>query len=290
MPVFNGEKYLSEAITSVLKQTFVDFEFIIIDDGSSDNSLKILKHFQCQDERIILTSRPNCGITPTLNEGISLARGTFIARMDADDICLPDRFEKQINYLEKHPEIVALGGQAVLIDPHSRELVVLPVPTEHADIDKANYKAGAGIWHPTVMIRNNALKKVGGYRDKFEVTQDIDLWLRLAEIGNLANLNSIILKYRQNLLSIGYTKRQKQRTSAWQATSDAASRRGIAFSIPKPIDNAQAKPSSVFIKWGWWALSGGNIKTARIYAYKSILQTPFSMLTWRLVFCALRGR
>lgn len=289
MPVFNGEDYLAEAITSILEQTFTDFEFIIIDDGSTDDSLKILRKFKITDSRIVLISRPNRGITPTLNEGISLARGTFIARMDADDICLPDRFEKQVNYLKNNPHIVALGGQAVLIDPHSRELVVLSVPIEHADIDKANYKSGAGIWHPTVMMRRNALQKVKGYREKFLVTQDIDLWLRLAEIGNLANLSSVVLKYRQNLSSIGYTKRHKQRISAWQATSDAANRRGNPFNIPEPVDNAQKKSGSVFIKWGWWALSGGNIKTARIYAYKSILQSPFSLLAWKLFYCSLRG-
>src|SRR4051794_24772902 len=106
LAVYNGGRYLRAAVDSILTQTFTDFEFIIIDDGSTDGSLATLREFAQRDPRINLVSRPNKGLTVTLNEGIALARGEFLARMDADDIALPQRFEKQIAYLRDHPECV----------------------------------------------------------------------------------------------------------------------------------------------------------------------------------------
>jgi glycosyltransferase involved in cell wall biosynthesis len=129
MPVYNAERYVSEAIESVLSQTFKDFEFLILDDGSTDGSLAILKGHAERDPRIRLTSRPNKGLAPTLNELMDQARGEFVARMDADDVSLPERLERQADYLRKHPDCVIVGCHALVMDsdgdPH---LCLVPGP------------------------------------------------------------------------------------------------------------------------------------------------------------------
>ena len=117
MTVYNTERYVGEAVGSVLGQTFGDFEFVIVDDGSTDRSTTILKDFAARDPRIRLVSRPNTGIVAAANEGIGLARGRYLARMDSDDVCLPRRFETQVNYLEQHPECVLVGSRVTVVDP-----------------------------------------------------------------------------------------------------------------------------------------------------------------------------
>src|SRR3954468_5693657 len=114
LAVYNARRYLRQAIDSILAQTFTDFEFIIIDDGSTDDTLAILREYEKRDGRIRLISRPNKGLTTTLNEGLALARGEFLARMDGDDVALPTRFEKQVTYLRDHPECVLVGSRVLL--------------------------------------------------------------------------------------------------------------------------------------------------------------------------------
>src|SRR5436305_9543595 len=116
MPVYNAIRYIGVAVDSVLSQTFSDFEFIIVDDGSTDGSAEILREYAGRDPRIRLISRPNTGLGFALNEALAVARAPFIARMDADDECLPERFEKQIQYLRNHPECVLLGSRVLWID------------------------------------------------------------------------------------------------------------------------------------------------------------------------------
>src|SRR4051812_26679567 len=117
MAVYNGEQYLREAVNSILSQTFKDFEFIIIDDGSTDRSPELLASYARADSRVKLISRPNKGLTKSLNEGLHAARGEFVARMDGDDISLPERFERQVSYLREHPEVVLVGSRVEFIDP-----------------------------------------------------------------------------------------------------------------------------------------------------------------------------
>ena len=117
MPVFNGRRYLAKAIASVLAQTFADFELIVVDDGSTDRTPEILARFAENDARIRIVSRPNTGIVGALNDAIAVARGEFLARMDADDLCEPERFAKQVEYLRAHPDCVIHGTQILRIDP-----------------------------------------------------------------------------------------------------------------------------------------------------------------------------
>jgi glycosyltransferase involved in cell wall biosynthesis len=198
MPVRNGELYVADAIRSILNQTLVDLELIIVDDGSVDGAPQILAQFAHKDERIRVLTLPSTGIATALESGRAMARGRYIARMDADDVSLRHRFAVQVAHLDAHPSIVALGGQVQVIDAHSRPLNIGLFPIEPAAC-RAQFELGAPFCHPAVMMRRDTLHHCGGYRQFFEPAEDLDLWLRLAKIGELANLDEIILQYRVHL-------------------------------------------------------------------------------------------
>ncbi|HTL31419.1 MAG TPA: glycosyltransferase, partial [Tepidisphaeraceae bacterium] len=186
MTVYNSRQYVAEAAQSILDQTFRDFEFIIIDDGSSDDSLAILKQLAETDSRVRLVSRPNTGLARALNEGLDLAESEFVARMDADDVSLPQRFEKQIAYLRSHPDCVAVGSQAVNIDPYGMPLLRRDVKLTHDEIDAELMQGkGGAMIHPAVMMRRDAVLAAGKYRHEYNTLEDLDLFLRLAERGKL---------------------------------------------------------------------------------------------------------
>src|SRR5205823_1122823 len=181
--------FLAPAIESILNQTFTDFEFIILDDGSSDSSVHIIQEFAENDDRIRFFPLEHRGYVSLLRRGLNHCRGEFIARMDSDDVSEPERFAKQIAYLHEHPDTVALGTRVVLIDPYGSRVEKPSHKLAHAEIE-AELLNGVGwaIVHPTVMMRRDVLMKVGGYREDLMVSEDLDLFLRLAEVGKLENL------------------------------------------------------------------------------------------------------
>jgi len=295
MPVYNTGEYLAEAIESILAQTFTDFEFIIIDDGSTDNSLSIIKKYAKIDSRIQFVSRENKGIVFTRNEGVSLSQGLYIALMDSDDYSYPNRLEIQYKFLDKNREYVVVGSKIMLIDKDSEKLCSMGSIFDHDDIDLGhinNVSAGAIIVNPTAMIRRDSLLTVGGYRERYKHAEDIDVWLRLGELGKLCNLNEVLLEYRQHFESVGYAHRLSQLQAVGLAVEDACRRRGIKQSDVQSISSVQyIKPSKaeVYTKWAWWALSGGNVTTARKYAFKAILSAPLKWHSWKLLACSIRG-
>lgn len=290
-PVYNAERYLDAAVGSVLAQTWRDFELIALDDGSTDGSRAILERIATTDDRIRIVSRPNKGLIGTLNEGLGLARGGLIARMDADDIALPGRFAAQVERLDADPALVALGGQILAIDAAGRALAPLKLPCGHEGIDGHHMtRLDSVIFHPTAMVRTDAVIGVGGYDLTMDAAEDFDLWLRLAEIGRLANLDRCVLHYRQHLASVGHARRHQQRMTAWRAIRNACDRRGLPFDVPCPAEEPPVSHGEVFRKWGWWALGAGHVGTARHYAWRCLRDAPASKETWRLLACALRGR
>ena len=293
LPVFNAENYLALAIESIQNQTFSDFEIIAINDGSTDSSLAILEGFAKRDKRIRVIDQENKGLIVTLNEGIRLTNAPFIARMDADDICHAFRFEKQLAYLEEHPECVAVGSRVMLIDPDGLPICEFSKQVAHADIDSDHLSGkGGAIAHPAVMLRKSALEKIDGYRDDVIHAEDIDLFLRLAEVGQVANLPEVLLYYRQHALSIGYQFRQEQKASAVKAILDACRRRNIDAPTNDMLDDG-AEPVAVManthLKWAWWSLQAGHVKTARKHALKVIVSKPCDFQAWKLLACAIRG-
>lgn len=191
MSVCNGEKYLGEAIESILNQTYTNYEFIIVNDGSTDETFKIIKSYN--DNRIrIVNNETNVGLTMSLNKAIGLARGDYIARQDADDISLPERFEEQIKYLDEHPETVLLGTSIYEIDEHGKVLgrVVLKAKPGGSLLKRNHFS------HGSTMFRKEVFNKLGGYNALFRYSQDYDLWLRMARCNDVRNLTRALYKLR----------------------------------------------------------------------------------------------
>jgi glycosyltransferase involved in cell wall biosynthesis len=283
MPVFNAEPYLSAALESVLSQTFSRFEVITIDDGSTDQSAHILERFAREDSRIRVISISRCGLARALNIGMRAANGEFIARMDADDICLPDRFQQQLTFMAKNPDIIAVGTSYLFIDEDGEHLCPrTKVYETHEQIDAAHFNGkGGAIGHPTVMMRRAALKRIGNYRE-LSHCEDLDLWLRLAEIGRLANMPDVLLKYRLRVSSLSVQLSQIRRDLMTQIIDDARQRRGMNHKCSKveellPIDRLEYSHQCA-----WMAIGGGNPRTARKHARNALSLSPFSMRSWRL--------
>lgn len=291
MPVYNCEKYLAKAIESILSQTFTDFEFLIVNDGSTDGSLGIIEDYANRDRRIKPVSRANTGLLVALNEMLGRARGEYIARMDADDVALPERFERQVNYLDDHPECVLVGSRVLIIDPDGDPLREMGDALTHEEIDDALMSArGQMIYHPSVMFRRQVVLDLGGYRPKYDLTEDLDLFLRLAEVGRIINLAEPLLQYREHLHKIGYRRIEQQEDAARRTLVDAYHRRGKSLP-PGTLERFRRvrDPLNTRRTWAWWALMAGHLATARKHAWWSLRQAPLSVDSWRLFYCALRG-
>lgn len=191
MSVYNGSQFVSDAIYSILNQTFGAFEFIIIDDGSTDDTADLVK--QIPDPRIQLIEQENQGLTLSLNQAIRLSRGQYIARMDADDFAQPDRFARQVDFLNDHPDVVLLGTAFEQIYTDTGRLVIIKPATDDLEIRK-QLLDGNSFCHASVMMRATTLREVNGYDESFRYLQDYELWSRLALHGRLANLPDVLMK------------------------------------------------------------------------------------------------
>ncbi|KKT37083.1 MAG: WbfO protein [Parcubacteria group bacterium GW2011_GWA1_44_13] len=194
MSVYNGEKYLTQAIESILSQTYTDFEFIIINDGSTDKSLEILNKFKKENARIRIISRENKGLIYSLNEGVRNARGEYIARMDADDISLSQRFEKQFKYMKEN-DLAVCGTWAEGIDNLGNKIKEMDYPPSANKIKIFTLLHNPFI-HPSVMFRKDVFEKVGGYRKIYNLAEDHELWTRMIFTYKADNVPEKLLKYR----------------------------------------------------------------------------------------------
>jgi glycosyltransferase involved in cell wall biosynthesis len=193
LPVHNGECYIAEAVESILHQTYRDFELIVIDDGSVDLTAKIIRSFR--DKRILhIKHERKLGIVASLNEGLELAKGEYIARMDADDISLPRRFELQLDYLREDPTVGVLGCRVIEINSSGNVLREIHSPLLDSQIRWLMCFENP-MRHPTVLTYSQLLRDLGGYRN-FRASEDYDLWQRMSEKTRLANLGNFLLLYR----------------------------------------------------------------------------------------------
>ncbi|MDB4220440.1 glycosyltransferase [Amylibacter sp.] len=209
MGIYNGDKYLSDAIESILVQSMPDFEFIIVDDGSTDNTGKIIFNFAKKDSRIkSITLEENKGLANALNVGIRASSGEFIARMDCDDISLPERLEKQFCTLKKN-DIDILGTQVININSSGNTIKTKKSPTSSNNI-KYILPYENCINHPTVMMKKSSLENIGLYNVEYKTSQDYELWLRLLPKFKFANLEEPLVKYRKGrkILSDNYKHNQ----------------------------------------------------------------------------------
>jgi glycosyltransferase involved in cell wall biosynthesis len=293
MTVYNSERYLRETLDSVLGQTFRDFEFIIVNDGSTDRSLEILQEYAQRDGRIRIISRGNTGIVVAANEGIAAARGEYLARTDSDDVSAPTRFEKQAAYLDAHPECVLLGSRVIETDPNGIAVSESGHALAHEEIDRQLLTAYGGwaVLQPTTMMRTAAVRAVGGYRGRYNISEDHDLFVRLAERGKVANLPEPLLRYRRRLDGATNTHLHQLSEAKEKLLREAHERRGIPLppgwkaEVWTPVP-----PAEQLRTWGWATLRAGNVKVAREHAWRAVRAAPLSGAAWRLLFCAIRGR
>lgn len=214
MPAYNAEKYINQAMDSILNQTYKDFEFIIINDGSTDRTREIILEYD--DPRIILVeNEKNSGIVVTLNRGLEKACGEYIARMDADDISMYNRIEKQVEFLESHSDIAMVGtgictfGENITSQEH--------IFTCDSEQLKAELLFHSCIAHPTVMIRRSVLvEKMLHYDEQFVGREDFALWWEIAKVSKIANLSEILLNYRIHGKQISQIKDEKAKNNSWK--------------------------------------------------------------------------
>jgi len=220
MSVYNGEKYLEESIKSVLNQTFKNFEFIIINDGSTDGTDNILEKFRKQDTRIKMIRQKNVGLTKSLNKGVKLAQGKYIARIDADDIAMPERLEKQLEFMESNLRLGAIGCWYYMIDKDGKIIKKCKPPTELLKIKKSLLNSVALI-HPALMIKKEVLEKVNFYDEKFRYAQDRDLLFRIIEHYQQGIVPKFLLKFRYTNESISLQKEIEQKKYCMMAIKRA---------------------------------------------------------------------
>ncbi|MDZ4141405.1 MAG: glycosyltransferase [Methylotenera sp.] len=294
MPVYNCAAYLSEAIDSILNQTFQDFELILCNDGSTDHSLKIIQSFAARDSRIVVITRENLGIVATRNEMLARSQGKFIAVLDCDDVALPHRFAIQVRYLEEHPDVVCVGGDTRLIDGKGRYLTTLFHLRGNEAINESALAGNGVITHSCAMIRSDVLRKVGGYDPDKNLAEDLDLWLRLGEYGKLENVAVPIVNWRLHAESASELNGLEQRQVAKLACEAASKRRGVACQynsgeLWRPASDADSK-HKFMLQYGWWAWINNEYKTAAIYSLKAIRVKMLSKAGWKLLICALFKR
>ncbi|PHS55456.1 MAG: glycosyl transferase [Alteromonas sp.] len=275
IPVYNAERFIEKAIESICNQSYKNIEIIVIDDGSIDESLQIIKSIR--DDRIKIISRENRGLIASLNEGINLSRGSYIARMDADDISSPIRIEQQVKYFEHHIDCGVLFTGLEYIDENGN-IIRKKVSDKTREIEPVEFLFGCPLCHPTAMFNMNKLTKDDLiYDPKFDKVEDFELWTRLSKTTGISLLNEVLFQYRIHSESITSKNRKNQRESAVEAIyknlCDVKNKK-IKNKLRLIYNNHQDQ-GGIF-KTGWVLillfvkLKGINIKFSRfVYAQKS---------------------
>ncbi len=300
MPVYNGSAFVRETIESVLAQSYKNFEFLVMDDGSTDASAELVRSYADQDSRVTLFQGPNRGVSRSRNLLLAEAQGEFIAVIDSDDVALPNRLKDQLDFMQQNPDINWLGGAFELIDERGRYLTTMSLAADNASIQNLLLKGSPSLLHSAALIRKDVMEQLGGYRESFSTAgsdaSDLDLWLRMTEIGAVANLPQTIVKYRIHSKSISARSRQKQLDHADRAVREAWERRGLgvpafkATGCPyRPLGN-RASRHEFMLKYGWWAFNSRQRGTAAYYGMRAAVEMPFALESWQLFFCAVFKR
>jgi len=237
MPVYNAEVYLQEAIESILNQTFKDFEFIIIDGYSTDNSYEIIKKYAKIDGRIVaIRTDENLKLIETLNMAIRIAKGKYIARMDADDISLSNRLQKQFDYMENNSEIGISGGTMQIIDTKGKVIGKRKYHLNDEHIRK-NIFLYSPFSHPLIIIRKEILDKTGCYDPEYSHAEDYELYFRIGKYAKFGNLEDILLKYRVHKKSVTISKIQKMEAMTLKIRKKYSTGYGYSMTLYDKIYN-----------------------------------------------------
>jgi hypothetical protein len=246
MIVCNAERFLAEAIESILGQTFREFEFLIVDFGSTDDSKSIVSGFAAKDKRIRPLEIRNCGLAEARNAGCLLAQGKYIAIIDADDISLPERLRWQVDFMEKHSEVGLLGGAREVFDSKGRTLFTWGEPTEDGAI-RAALAVRCPFSQTTILMRSDAFAVVGGYRAVFVQAEDYDLFLRISEHFRCANLKAVVAKFRLHAHQVSISRHREQTLCTFAAMLSASARR---TGQPDPMDSVERVTPALLARLG----------------------------------------
>ena len=198
MSCYNASRHVSEAIESILSQTYGDYELVVVNDGSTDDTLEIVQAYAQRDRRIRILDKANTGLADSLNAGMRMARGEWIARLDADDIALPDRLTAQMAYVQSHPGTVLLGSGFIEIDVSGESLRTCRYPAEPETYMRQIEKAGRFAPHSSCLYHKPTVERLGGFNPRFHRSQDADLWFRLSLIGEIVALPAPLVKIRRH--------------------------------------------------------------------------------------------
>ena len=261
MSVFNGQAFLPEAIESILGQTFGEFEFVVIDDGSTDKTAEILAQYAARDARIRVLRHDNKGRPESLNVGIEAAKGKYIARMDADDVAMPCRLAEQIDFMERRPEVGLLGGAIELINSAGHVVKTSRPPLEDAEIRSTMLRYNP-MFHPTVVMRKDVAVAAGGYRKALLDADDYDLWLRMGERSRLANLSATMVKYRVHSGQVSIRNLEHQTRCVLAARAAAMQRKR---GMPDPLSGVKEITPQLLEKLG---VTAAETQEALLGAYE----------------------
>jgi len=285
LPLYQAAEFLAEAIESLLAQSFTDFELIAVDDGSTDGSIRILEDLAKRDSRLIVHRRRHAGVIPARNAGLALARGELIACMDADDVSLPDRLALQVSALTAQPDVVCIGGGFDVIDAKNRLLNRVQPPCEHAAILAMALVGRSPICGSNAMFRRREVVAIGGYDEAASFVEDLDLWLRIAETGRLANLPGVISRVRFHDASQSATEQERQLDAIHAVVNRARAQRGIEERIERPLPwrpLATRRSRHAFaVSWARSAWRLGERQTAILYALRALRIDPMGGPLWK---------
>lgn len=294
MSVYNGEKYLKKAIESILCQTFTDFEFLIVNDGSTDATSDVVLSYA--DARIhLVTNETNIGLTRALNKGIELAQGKYIARQDADDVSLPTRLEKEVLFLDQYKEVYLVGSAFQVINKKGEVLTTVPVLTENSEIQHALPQANQ-FCHGTIMLRKSIATSVGLYRPEFAAAQDYDLWLRISERSAVANISEPLYQWRLTANSISGARRIQQAYYDFLARELARERRHFGQDRlqksphhPNERIHPEFRPYfrldknrviQDYVHWGYLLRRNKDYAEAFSFLKQGLFLSPFHLKVW----------
>ena len=262
MPVYNGGEFLVDAVASILEQSFEDWELICVNDGSTDGSAQKLEALAQIDSRLRILHQTNWGIVSALNRGCKAARGELICRLDCDDIAFPDRLQKQVDYMQSHPKCIVVGGGILEIDSNNTPLAITRLPKDHHQIIRNLLHRQTGHFHPTTMFRRGAFEAAGRYRKSFEWIEDHDLWLRMETHGQLANLDELLICYRQHASSVCWQRSAQQRELMNSLLYQEYARRELGPPPAELINSSKPRSMAGPGKWARVAARGGFPRSA----------------------------
>ncbi|MFZ4712607.1 MAG: glycosyltransferase family 2 protein [Bacteriovoracaceae bacterium] len=289
LPIYNAEKFLHKCVESLLAQTFQDFEILAINDGSTDGSLNILKSYH--DQRLkIINNEVNKGLIYTLNRGLKESQGDFIARMDADDICHPQRLEKQLQFFSEHPKVDVASTDMVLIDENDRPMFRPFIPVTDPILMKWILLRRNMLYHPTVMIRKSSFKGDElAYDPNALYAEDYDLWLRLSKAKVLVNQSEILLFYRRHGTSVTQSKLENQLLNSYKMVQKHIME-SFNLNLSLATITVMNRPLSLSKEMDLSLIIFELTKLRSVFPLSTLIDINLQGFLWQLLFSAhLRG-